>query len=265
VVPFEQMFEPSEQVPREVLDARLSDPHELSGVLNRALEVLPRIRREGFTESAKMRETHDEFRSMTDPVSVWLARRTVEAAEAFVPKGALLSAYNADCEEQGRAGMTATAFGLAIKRARPEIEAAQRTVNGKPRVKVWLGIALRYDGGDGDGGGDEPPRNPRNPRNPVSPIVSSSGRADRGAGGEAINNNKENRVTPVTSVTASGVTQRDGQDEVAQLLADPPGWLVTQLELLRTDPALMRPTCSAISSTLYGTSERREEVRPLLR
>jgi putative DNA primase/helicase len=265
VVPFERTFEPGEQVPREVLDARLADPRELAGVLNRALEVLPRVRREGFTESEKMREAHDEFRSMTDPVSVWLARRTVEAAEAFIPKGALLEAYNADCEEQGRAGMTSTAFGLAIKRARPRIEDAQRTVNGKPRVKVWLGIALRHDGDDGGGGGDAPPRNPRNPRNPVSPIVSNPTSYGSESTEGAINNNRENRVTPVTSVTLNTTPRDDrGVEKVVELLADPPDWLATQLGLLRSNPELIPPTCSAISYEVYGTSARWGEVRPAL-
>jgi hypothetical protein len=54
------------------------------------------------------------------------------------------------------------------------------------------------------------------------------------------------------------------RDEARALLVDPPDWLAPQLDRLRTDPALMRPTCSAISSTLYGTSERRDEVRPFV-
>jgi putative DNA primase/helicase len=133
VVPFNRTFEPAEQIPREELDARLSSAGELSGVLNRALEVLPRVKREGFTESESMRRAWEEFKTMTDPVSVWLVQNTVEAAGAFVAKSALLAAYNKVCEEHGRAGMTATAFGLAVKRARPGIEDAQRTVNGASR------------------------------------------------------------------------------------------------------------------------------------
>jgi P4 family phage/plasmid primase-like protien len=148
VVPFDRTFESSEAIPREVLDKKLSDPGELSGLLNKALEVLPRLRREGFTESDSMRRAWAEFKEMTDPVSVWLAKNTVEDAEAFVPKATLLAAYNEHCQEQGRAGMTKTAFGLAIKRARPDLTEAQRTVAGKPKTWVWQGIGLRLPGGD---------------------------------------------------------------------------------------------------------------------
>jgi phage/plasmid-associated DNA primase len=144
VVPFERTFEPAEQVPREVLDAKLTDPRELSGVLNRALEVLPRVRRKGFTESESMREAWEEFKAMTDPVSVWIENNAVEHADALVPKSLLLAAYNRDCEKQGRAGMTGKAFGQALKRARPQLRDAQRTVYGK-LVWCWIGIGLRQD------------------------------------------------------------------------------------------------------------------------
>jgi phage/plasmid-associated DNA primase len=152
VVPFERTFEPGEQVPREDLDARLSDPRELSGVLNRALDVLPRVRREGFTESESMRAAWEEFKAMTDPVSVWLAQHTIEGAEAYVPQSTLLGAFNRDCEKQGRAGMTAKAFTTAIRRARPGLDLKQRTVSGKV-VWCWIGVGLRQ----GDGPPDNPP------------------------------------------------------------------------------------------------------------
>jgi putative DNA primase/helicase len=142
VVPFERTFEPDEQIPREDLDAKLSDPEELSGVLNRALEVLPQVRRRGFTESASMREAWEEFRAMTDPVSVWLAQNTIEAAEAFIPKDALAKAYNEFCDKVGRPGMNKKGFGRAVKRAFPHIEEGQKSVAGK-MTWCWLGIGLK--------------------------------------------------------------------------------------------------------------------------
>jgi P4 family phage/plasmid primase-like protien len=147
VVPFERTFEPAEQLPREELDAKLSDPKELSGVLNRALDVLPRVRQEGFTESPSMREAWEEFRAMTDPVTVWLQQNTTEAAEAFVPKDALATAYNKFCDKAGRPGMNKKGFGRAVKRSFPHIEDGQRSVAGK-MTWCWLGIGLRS--GDDD-------------------------------------------------------------------------------------------------------------------
>jgi putative DNA primase/helicase len=228
VVPFNRTFEPGEAIPREELDAKLSDPHELSGVLNRALDVLPRVRHEGFTESESMREAWEEFKSMTDPVSVWLSRSVVVSTEAFVPKSALLAAYNADCEDHGRAGMTATAFGLAVKRARPGIGDAQRTVNGKPRVKVWIGLGLKGGGDDdgGDGGDSSSSQsNQGNPVNPVSLTVSNSGPGEQEREGETQERNRENPVNSVTLVTEDGGSTPDTPCVDSIELRKKPGWM----------------------------------------
>jgi P4 family phage/plasmid primase-like protien len=143
VVPFGATFEESEQIPREELDARLSDPRQLSGVLNKALEVLPKLRRKGFTESKSMHDAWEEFRQMTDPLAVWLENLTVEHPSAFVAKHSLQAAYNQHCEKSGRAGMTAQAFGRAFRRLKPHIEDGQREVNGKSKTWVWLGLGIR--------------------------------------------------------------------------------------------------------------------------
>lgn len=54
VVPFNRTFEGEEQIPRHVLDAQLSEPKELSGLLNKALDALPGLRANGFTETKSM-------------------------------------------------------------------------------------------------------------------------------------------------------------------------------------------------------------------
>src|SRR5439155_26952992 len=53
VLPFERLFrDTAAEIPRPVLDAFLAEPRELSGVLNRALDVLPAlITRKGFFQS----------------------------------------------------------------------------------------------------------------------------------------------------------------------------------------------------------------------
>ncbi|MBA2442599.1 MAG: hypothetical protein H0V53_09370 [Rubrobacter sp.] len=142
VVPFEASFTEEQKVPREVLDSRLADPQELSGVLNKALEVRAKVREKGFTESASMREAAEEFREMTDPVSVWLSQNTVEGAEVYVSKDALAQAYNASCDKAGRSGMNKRAFGKALRRIRPNVEEGQRSILGR-MTWCWTGIGLK--------------------------------------------------------------------------------------------------------------------------
>jgi P4 family phage/plasmid primase-like protien len=158
VVPFDRTFEPDEQIPRETLDARLSSPQELSGVLNKALQVLPRVRFQGFTQSQSMLEAWEEFKAMTDPLSVWLENHTIDDASAWVPKSALIRAFNKSAEDSGQAGLTKQAFGRAMRRARPHVGEAQRTVGDK-QVKCYTGIGLRSgdDPDDHDDGGDDDP------------------------------------------------------------------------------------------------------------
>ncbi len=194
VVPFERTFEPDEQIPREELDAKLSSPKELSGVLNRALDVLPRVRRRGFTESASMREAWEEFRAMTDPVSVWLAQNTVEAAEAFVSKDVLAKAYNEFCDKVGRPGMNKKGFGRAVKRAFPQIEDGQKSVAGK-MTWCWLGIGLKS-------GGTDPTAHTTNGTNEKSPTCFESEKEKREAQkGNSQVTNKESSVSSVSSVS----------------------------------------------------------------
>lgn len=143
VLPFTRTFEEREQVPRAVLDARLANPAELSGALNRALDALTVLRQQnGFTVSPAMREAWDEFRQSTDPLAVWLERSTVRNAAALVIKRELLKAYNLDCQQHGRAPMTAHGFTAAIRRLYPEITETQRTISGKVEW-VWTGIGVK--------------------------------------------------------------------------------------------------------------------------
>ena len=142
VVPFNRTFDPGEQIPRSVLDAQLADPGELSGVLNHALDALPNLRAHGFTESPSMRAAWDEFRQETDPLAVWVDTHALLGPEAMVPKGELLRAYNDAARRDQRPIITGVAMGRALKRLRPEVREAQRTV-GDTVVWVWLGIGLR--------------------------------------------------------------------------------------------------------------------------
>ena len=143
VIPFGRTFDESDPntVPRAVLDARLSHPGELSGMLNKALEALPAIRQGRFTESASTRAAMEDFRATTDPLAVWLDQRTVERPDAMVPKDRLRSAYAQVCQDAGRPIMPDTQFTAALKRLRPKVQAAQRRVDGK-RAYVFIGLGF---------------------------------------------------------------------------------------------------------------------------
>ena len=145
VVPFSRTFDPADQVPRNVMDKRLNNSTELSGVLNHALFFLQEIRNRGFTESQSMKDTWNEFRENTDPIVVWLDTHTLEVPDAVVSKKELLQAYNTVARREQRIPMTSMAFGQALKRLRPNIQEGQRSINGIPKTWVWLGLGLKKE------------------------------------------------------------------------------------------------------------------------
>jgi len=147
VVPFDRTFEEgtdSVPIPRDVLDALLAEPKELSGVLNMALAVYPRVREKGITETPSMKAAWNEFRQTTDPLSVWLDQNTIAQPEAIVIKHDLLKAYNDYLIRVGSPPVAESAFGRAFSRARPNIADCQRTIDGN-RVRCWQGIGMKSE------------------------------------------------------------------------------------------------------------------------
>ena len=143
VVPFERTFVvgAAGTIPGDRLDAMLSDPAELSGVLNKALVAVTSIRTRGLSESESMGRAVDEFRQTTDPLAVWLDRTTFLHAEAVTPKDQLYREYYRNCTDAGRPPISKTALGRAMKKLRPTVSDCQKTVNG---VVSWcyVGISL---------------------------------------------------------------------------------------------------------------------------
>jgi P4 family phage/plasmid primase-like protien len=141
ILSFDSVFRnTSRERRRHEIDAILSGRDEMSGVLNKALVVLPRVLERGLTVTDSMRKAHAEFWRATDPLSAWLSRNTVDDGAAFVAKGRLIESYNAAVAREGGSVMTETALGLSLQRIRPNITSAQRTVDG---TKRWCYVGIR--------------------------------------------------------------------------------------------------------------------------
>jgi P4 family phage/plasmid primase-like protien len=134
------------EIAAKVLDAMLSEPAELSWLLNKALDVLPALRKRGrFTESDSTRAAFEEFHATTDPLAVWLDGATTSEPDNKVLKDSLHAAFCRYTAKKGLASMTKQAFAMKLKKLRPDIDEGQRTMNGKERQHVWLGIGLRSE------------------------------------------------------------------------------------------------------------------------
>lgn len=198
-IPFERTFRGERgEVPRHELDARLTAPGELSGLLNKALDGLRRLQDRGrFTPPASVQVAFAEFRATTDPFAVWLDQQTVEAPDCLVAKDELRRAYNKDATANSRPTMTDTAIGLALKAMRPQVSSKQRTVNGKV-TWCWLGIGLKSTEGPGHSHGSQGSQR-------FSYFVNRARPEGEGAQGDSKGKRKqdrENAVNPVKSVNA---------------------------------------------------------------
>lgn len=176
VVPFDRTFRGTgEEIPARELDARLSAAGELSGLLNRALAALPALRTGKFIDPESVRDAFAEFQAVTDPLAVWLDRYTVDDPEAIIPRKTLRIAYNAHLERSGRPPATERAFGLAVKKLRPDVHDKQRMVGGKLQwCHIGIGLSSELQ--------EDHSRHSRDSRDDP-PINSTRGRRSKGSSG----------------------------------------------------------------------------------
>ncbi len=143
ILPFMQRFRDTASEDRHLID-KLSTPRELSGLLNRALDGLERLRRKGsFTSSETTRRAAVEFRISVDSAAGYLA----QCAE-FDPKGRtrladLFSGYRDWCAENNRRPLGAQRFHSRVREIASASPALQEdgldevTVQGRP---TYLGV-----------------------------------------------------------------------------------------------------------------------------
>jgi len=151
VVPFNRrIFSPTDAdtVPIAILRERLAAPTELSGLLNRALDYIEQIQKGFIPESESMREAWLEFKSTTDPLTIWLDETLIEAPDGFITKTSILDRYNSHRKDGGNPGTNMNALTQCLLQWRPGIKTAQRTVNGVPRVWCYTGVGWQVPKGE---------------------------------------------------------------------------------------------------------------------
>jgi hypothetical protein len=147
IVPFEARFRGTgAEIARQALDARLANSVELSGALSRALPALRRIRREGrFSLTGATQNQICSFERATDPCELWLRSETITSPTALISQERLYSAYTMACLASRQTIMTRQMFGRKLKRLWPDLQEAQRVLEGKKQW-VYLGTCLRDQG-----------------------------------------------------------------------------------------------------------------------
>lgn len=148
VIPFDRTITAEQKRAKPDILARLTSGPELSGLLNRCLDVLPALRsRGGFIQTETTKAARVEFQEYTDPLAVWIDRNTILDPSGVITKKDLFLKYSAESEEAGRPIAPARTFYAAVKRLRPTLQETMRRVNGSPR-DVFVGLSFRESVGE---------------------------------------------------------------------------------------------------------------------
>ena len=114
ILPFMNQHK-GEAADRKILE-RLTQPTELSGILNRVLEVLPSLIQAGiFKETTSTREMLEQYRKENDHVSRFLSENYELNAETHVLEDDVYKTYQNWCEDEGIKPLSKTKFREGVK------------------------------------------------------------------------------------------------------------------------------------------------------
>lgn len=142
ILNFEQEFVDGVNADPDILK-KLTTPQELSGLLNRVLEALDRVLKQGgFTNVKSVEERKQEYTIKSNPAKYFL-ENCVEEGEPqdYVTKSDLYDAYISWCHKNGYTPTSQSALSAQANRWLPYIDGRKKRVGGE-NVKVWYKIRL---------------------------------------------------------------------------------------------------------------------------
>jgi putative DNA primase/helicase len=141
IVPFEATFTGSRRDPD--LRTKLTTPQQLSGLLNRALEGLYRLRKQGdFTKSETLDVAAREFRTAVDSAAAFVAEECLVGPGLRSARPRLYEAYKEWCGNVTRSPLSARRFNERVRSLLPDPAAPVVMVQG---IEHWQGIVLRSE------------------------------------------------------------------------------------------------------------------------
>lgn len=124
------------------LEYELATPEELSGLLNEALKVLPRlIKRKRFSRVETVEEIMERYEIRSDPVSAFVEERCILDAHAKAGKNEVYKAFLEYCQAKGFSPLSRREFNklLADRFGLRETRILQENRS----IRAWIGLELR--------------------------------------------------------------------------------------------------------------------------
>lgn len=137
IIPFGRTFDKN-PIKEAWLNGALSDPQELSGLLNKALEALPNVVANGIKATPSMKRQHEEVVEENDPLNnlkeyIELGPYTVSCTE--------LHNYYMKLEGGDYARRSNSSFGRALRKVFPSLIRKQLMINGV-RTMSYMGLRI---------------------------------------------------------------------------------------------------------------------------
>jgi putative DNA primase/helicase len=135
IIPFPHQFVGPKA--NKSLAGELTQPNELSGLLNRALKGLMRVfENEGFSESETVKEALDEYMRQNNTVAAFVSECCEFDPNAQVERGELYAAYTKYCASAGYTSVS-NAYCYAEIRKYPQVGEMK-----SPKTRYFTGIKI---------------------------------------------------------------------------------------------------------------------------
>jgi len=136
IIPFPKRFE-GKDADKSLAD-KMTEPSELSGLLNRALSGLHRLfENEGFTESVTIRESLDDYKKQNDTVAAFINDYCELRQDLEIERKALYDSYVSYCKKEGYEAIGRIACYNKV-RAYPQVGEKK-----EPKTRCFTGIGIK--------------------------------------------------------------------------------------------------------------------------
>lgn len=146
IIPFSRRQFSKDPLKEQEINAMLSSPEELSGLFNKALEVLPKVIREGIKPTASMKQELERVVEENDPLISWV-KEYVEFGAGFQVVFSVLHEHYKNTEPNDYRRKSNKSFGRDLKKLFPsDVVKKQMYMDDGARPYGFNGVRLKEVG-----------------------------------------------------------------------------------------------------------------------
>lgn len=121
----------------------ITTEEELSGLLNLALQTLPKVLREGFSYTKSTEEVRELYTKVSDPVAAFVMEMIESDPASWISKEELYTAFVLYCKQNKLPVLANNVFARELK-MHVRAEEVRKKIGGR-RVQGWQGIKIKKE------------------------------------------------------------------------------------------------------------------------